>query len=81
MDRRTFVKNSTIATVAATTFPAALSQNVMGANDRLNVAIIGCGRMGRQHRSPLPGRRAAEGGEAEVPDARGVALDQPGTLQ
>lgn len=46
INRRTFVKNSALA-AAATSLTAAMSKNVLGANERLNVAIIGCGRMGQ----------------------------------
>ncbi len=48
MNRRTFVKKTTLAT-AATTLTAAMSRNVLGANEKLNVAVIGCGRMGRHN--------------------------------
>lgn len=45
MNRRHFVKTSALA--ATTAMTAAMSKNVLGANDKLNVAVIGCGRMGR----------------------------------
>jgi predicted dehydrogenase len=46
MNRRTFVKNTALATAGMT---AAMSKNIIGANERLNVAVIGCGRMGRHN--------------------------------
>lgn len=47
MNRRTFVKKSALATAASAALASGISSKVLGANDRLNIAIIGCGRMGR----------------------------------
>ena len=55
MNRRTFVKNSAIAATTLATMTSnvvganVLGANILGANDRLNVGVIGCGRMGRHN--------------------------------
>ncbi|MBN1560849.1 gfo/Idh/MocA family oxidoreductase, partial [candidate division KSB1 bacterium] len=52
MNRRTFVKSSAIAATSLTIMPS----HVFGANERLNVAVIGCGRMGRNNLSVYSSR-------------------------
>ncbi len=47
MNRRDFMKRTSLA--AAGTLSAFSAQRVLGANERLNVAIIGCGRMGQHN--------------------------------
>ncbi len=47
MNRRNFMKQTSLA--AAGTLTAFSASRVLGANERLNVAIIGCGRMGRSN--------------------------------
>lgn len=47
MNRRNFMKQSSLA--AAGTFTALSASRVWGANERLNVAVIGCGRMGQHN--------------------------------
>src|ERR1700676_3141306 len=48
MKRRTFIKTALQGTAAACSVTAALGQgdNVRGANERVNVALIGCGTRG-----------------------------------
>ena len=48
MNRRTFIKRSIQGAAAVTLWRnAALSaQNVIGANDRINIGLIGCGGRG-----------------------------------
>jgi len=48
MKRRKFIKN-TIAGTAAISAPLILKGNIKGANDRVRVAVIGTGGMGRGH--------------------------------
>src|SRR5437773_8026048 len=52
ISRRTFVK-ATAATAAATAFGYATTARVLGANDRINFAVIGCGGMGSGHLGSL----------------------------
>src|SRR5829696_5120029 len=51
--RRDFIKTSTIAAAGAVALPAASYGNVLGANDRINFAVIGCGGMGTGHLGSL----------------------------
>ncbi|MBN1466191.1 Gfo/Idh/MocA family oxidoreductase [candidate division KSB1 bacterium] len=53
MNRRTFVKSSAIAATGLTVMPS----RVLGANERLNVAVIGCGRMGQHNLSVYSSRK------------------------
>ncbi len=46
MNRREFMQKTALATAAASLTSASYSR-IFGANDKLNIAIIGCGRMGR----------------------------------
>ena len=48
MKRRKIIKN-TIAGTAAINTPLILNGNIHGANDRVSVAVIGTGGMGRNH--------------------------------
>jgi predicted dehydrogenase len=50
LNRRDFVK-----TASAATLSASLYRRVLGANERLNVAVIGCGRMGQYNISVQKG--------------------------
>jgi len=45
VNRRNFLKGT--AAMAATTTLASSYKKILGANDRINIAMIGCGRMGR----------------------------------
>ena len=55
MNRRDFVK-----TASAATLGASLYNRVLGANERVNVAVIGCGRMGQHNISVQNGTGLAE---------------------
>ncbi|MCH2132716.1 MAG: Gfo/Idh/MocA family oxidoreductase [Phycisphaerales bacterium] len=57
--RRRFLKTSA-AGVSATLLPAASWGRVLGANDRLNMAVIGTGGMGTGHTQRLVDRKQAE---------------------
>jgi predicted dehydrogenase len=46
LSRRSFLKSSALAT-SAVTFPLISTRNVLGANERLNIAGIGCGGKGK----------------------------------
>ncbi|RPI03072.1 MAG: gfo/Idh/MocA family oxidoreductase [Calditrichaeota bacterium] len=50
MNRRNFVKTASAATLSASMY-----SRVLGANERLNVAVIGCGRMGQHNISVQKG--------------------------
>lgn len=63
--RRSFLGSSAAAVAAAATLPAAA--RAAGANDRVGVALIGCGGMGNNHLKLLVNR----------PDVRVVALCDP----
>lgn len=52
MNRRDFVKT---ASIGAATLTASMYSRVLGANERLNVAVIGCGRMGQYNISVQKG--------------------------
>ncbi|MPY89923.1 MAG: gfo/Idh/MocA family oxidoreductase [Luteitalea sp.] len=47
--RREFLKTTTLASATAASFTAASYAQVVGANDRLNAAIIGCGGISQSH--------------------------------
>ncbi len=50
MKRRKFIRNAAVSGLAVTTFPTILTgSNWKGANDRVNVAIIGIRGMGQNH--------------------------------
>src|SRR5215212_3602973 len=53
LTRRDFIKTSTIAAAGAVALPAASYGNVLGANDRIRFAVIGCGGMGTGHLGSL----------------------------
>ncbi len=57
--RRLFLKASA-ATAVATWLPASSYARIMGANDRLNMAVVGTGGMGTGHTNSLVGRRGEE---------------------
>jgi predicted dehydrogenase len=46
LDRRKFLKTSTMAAAAAVAAPSIVPQGAFGANDRLNLGLIGCGGRG-----------------------------------
>ena len=54
--RRRFIQSSA-ALSAAYFLPAASWARVLGANERINIAVIGCGGMGSSHLGDLMGRR------------------------
>lgn len=47
ISRRTFLKSSTVAAGAAIAFPYVSARNIVGANNRLNIACVGVGGKGR----------------------------------
>jgi hypothetical protein len=49
--RRRFLKNAGLTSLALTSRPA--WPNIIGANDRINVAVIGLGARGSEHQSLL----------------------------
>src|SRR5437773_12301593 len=54
--RRQFLENSILAAAAAASIPAPLlaaEQRTVSANDKITVAIIGCGIRGKQHAGEL----------------------------
>ena len=51
--RRDFLKSSAIAAVGASTFTAASYSRILGANDRVNFAIIGVRGRGREHANSI----------------------------
>jgi predicted dehydrogenase len=57
--RRDFLKTSTLA-AGALAFPAASYAAILGANDRINFALIGCGGMGTGHLGSLVKRSEAD---------------------
>ena len=57
--RRSFLKASAFAT-GALAFPAASYSAILGANDRINFAVIGCGGMGTGHLGSLVKRSEAD---------------------
>src|SRR5439155_16398039 len=59
ISRRAFVK-TTAATAAATAFAYATTARVLGANDRITFAVIGCGGMGSGHLGSLVKRSEAD---------------------
>ncbi|WP_158027238.1 Gfo/Idh/MocA family protein [Labilibacter marinus] len=46
MNRRNFIKNASIASVGAATFPTIITSCVKGANDKVNIGMIGTGDHG-----------------------------------
>ena len=63
-DRRQFLTSTCVgvagAALASTTLTAQNQQNANGANNRINVAIIGCGGMGSNHLRTLLNRQDVE---------------------
>jgi predicted dehydrogenase len=57
--RRTFLK-TTGAVAAATAMTARSHAATVGANDRLNIAVVGCGGIAQEHRTKLAGLRQSE---------------------
>ena len=57
--RRKFLKTSALAT-SALALPASSYSAVLGANDRINFAVIGCGGMGTGHLGSLVKRSEAD---------------------
>src|SRR4030095_13910478 len=57
--RRSFLKTSALA-ASALAFPAASYSAILGANDRINFAVIGCGGMGTGHLGSLVKRSDAD---------------------
>jgi predicted dehydrogenase len=55
--RRRFIQSTTAASAGLSLLPAASWARVLGANDRLNLAVIGTGGMGTGHTRSLMGRR------------------------
>jgi myo-inositol 2-dehydrogenase/D-chiro-inositol 1-dehydrogenase len=57
INRRSFIKQSSFAAAGAFAAPAILSSKISGmsisANDKINVGVIGCGRIARGHDIPL----------------------------
>src|SRR6186713_2222499 len=60
LTRRDFIKTSTIAAAGAVALPAVSYGNVLGANERINFAVIGCGGMGTGHLGSLVKRGEAD---------------------
>ena len=48
IDRRKFIKNTAL-TGAALTFPTIIPAQVFGANDRINIAVLGVNGRGQNH--------------------------------
>ncbi|HXJ76646.1 MAG TPA: twin-arginine translocation signal domain-containing protein, partial [Candidatus Dormibacteraeota bacterium] len=59
LTRRHFLKSSALAT-GALTLSAASYASVLGANDRIRFAVIGCGGMGTGHLGSLVKRSEAD---------------------
>ena len=59
LSRRSFLKTSALAT-SALALPASSYAAILGANDRINFAVIGCGGMGTGHLSSLVKRSDAD---------------------
>ena len=59
ISRRCFLKNSALA-ASALALPASSYSAILGANDRINFAVIGCGGMGTGHLSSLVKRSDAD---------------------
>jgi predicted dehydrogenase len=57
--RRSFLKTSALAT-SALVLPASSYSAIIGANDRINFAVIGCGGMGTGHLNSLMKRSEAD---------------------
>src|SRR6185436_15853692 len=64
LTRRHFLKTTSVATAAAVTASSSLalraSARVLGANDRISFAVIGCGGMGTGHLNSLVKRSDAD---------------------
>lgn len=60
MRRRTFLKSAAAAGAGLAFMPAASYARILGANDRIVMAVIGTGGMGTNHLESLVGRREAE---------------------
>jgi predicted dehydrogenase len=58
--RRLFLKTSSAAAAGLALLPARSYARVLGANDRLNMAVIGTGGMGTGHTNSLVNRKAAD---------------------
>jgi predicted dehydrogenase len=58
--RREFIKSSTLVTAGALAFPASSYAGIAGANDRIRIAVIGCGGMGTGHLGSLVKRSDAD---------------------
>lgn len=58
--RRQFLQTSTLAAAGAITFSRAACATVLGANDRIRFAVIGCGGMGSGHLGSLVKRGDAD---------------------
>lgn len=55
MERRSFVKNALAATAGAVVIPTIIPSHVTGKNspgDKINIGLIGCGRIARDHNLP-----------------------------
>ncbi len=53
LSRRSFIKTTGLAAAGASTLSAKSYSRILGANDRLNTAIVGCGGIARSHLSAL----------------------------
>ncbi|MBL8763880.1 MAG: Gfo/Idh/MocA family oxidoreductase [Phycisphaerae bacterium] len=60
VSRRRFLRTAAGVSLAAAWMPAASWARVLGANDRLNIGVIGTGGMGTAHVQSLVGKSAAE---------------------
>ncbi|RMG31884.1 MAG: gfo/Idh/MocA family oxidoreductase [Bacteroidetes bacterium] len=64
INRRKFITTSLKASAAglalAGSFPAKSYARILGANDRLNIGVIGCGGMGSGHINALMGMKASD---------------------
>lgn len=65
LSRRNFLKSSTSAALVAGVMARPASARILGANDRINVAVIGCGGMGTTHLRWLA-NRAKDVGDIQV---------------
>src|SRR4051812_23340580 len=58
--RRNFLKTSTVAAAGAMTFSRSSYAAILGANDRIRFAVIGCGGMGTGHLGSLVKRSESD---------------------
>ena len=58
--RRIFLKTTSAAAAGLAFLPARSYARVLGANERLNMAVIGTGGMGTSHTNSLVNRKAAD---------------------